>query len=215
MDNYVITIARGYGSGGKFIGTKLAELLGIPLIDRELLYLASQTSGINEELFELWDEKTRTKFFDLKKFKESENTIPPENKKFTSNDNLFKYQAKVLRSMAKKESFIVIGRAANYILRSQPNVISVNIQAPFNVCVKSIIEKKFVPQEQAEKDIQTIDKYRHKYYEYYTGLDWQDIDCFDLFLNSDRIGRNKCVDVIQDFTEQKLGRKIGKIKGDT
>lgn len=208
MENYVITIARGYGSGGKEIGTKLSEKLGIPLIDRELLQMASDVSGISESLFNISDEKVKKTLF-LKRADYS-SICTPENKNFISDTNLFNYQAKVLRIMAQRESFIVIGRAANYVLRTFPNVVSINIQAPFEYCVMSIMSRLGITREEAEKEIKSIDRYRKDFYKYYTGNKWNDIENFDLFLNSARNDQEECVDVIIDFTEKKLKRTIKK-----
>jgi cytidylate kinase len=199
MDNFVITIARGYGSGGRQIGKKLAEELGIRMIDRELLQMASSESGISEELFALADEKMIKKahlFGDnIKKY--TGNILKPEDEEFISNENLFNYQARVLVFMASKESFIAIGRAADYVLRDFPNVLSVNIQAPFEDCVRSITRRFMMEDREAEKSVKNIDKYRAGYYKYYTGRDWKDPANYDICLSSSRLGRDKCVDVIK------------------
>lgn len=209
MDNYVITIARGYGSGGKTIGQELAKSLGINCYDREILQLASDDSGINELLFHKSDEKiTPSLFSNIKKGVYKGELIPPEDGDFVSNENLFNYQAKIIRQIAMEENCIIIGRAADYILRTYPNVVTVNIQAPFDICVAEIAERMSLSTKEAERKVTKIDKYRADYYRYYTGLDWQNPANYDICLNSARIGWNKCADAIVNFTELKLGRKI-------
>ena len=97
MDNFVITIARGYGSGGKTIGKELAELLGVKCYDREILQIASDDSGINEALFHQADEKVHPSLFNKKKGVYTGDLIPPEDADFVSDENLFNYQAKIIR----------------------------------------------------------------------------------------------------------------------
>ena len=101
MSKFVITIARGYGSGGKTIGKMLSKELGIPYYDRELLRFASEESGINERLFGLADEKAKGSLF-KKKADYRVEPLPPESDEFVSDDNLFNYQAKIIRQLAEK-----------------------------------------------------------------------------------------------------------------
>ena len=206
MKNYVITIARGFGSGGKQIGLKIASDLNIRLMDKELLQLASIDSGINEELFALADEKLNRKL--LMQVPDREhygNVLTPENSKFVSDLNLFNYQVKILRMLAQTESFIVMGKAANYVLRDLPNVVSVSVQAPFADCVKSIMVRSGMTEAEAARAVRRTDKYRSDYHKYYTGERWTDPVGYDLSLNSARLGRDHCVELIKCAVEQKVG----------
>ena len=206
MNNYVITIARGYGSGGKQIGIRLSKELGIWLVDKELLQMASIQSGINEDMFNLADERIRMNLFNwLEAKRHIGDVLSPEHKLFVSDVNLFNYQAKILKSLAQSESFVVIGRAADDVLRGYPNVLSVSIQAPFEDCVKSIMDRAQIDRKAAEKDVRTTDRYRSEYYKFYTGKDWKDPLNYDLCLNSSRIGRDNCADVIRSCLKSKLG----------
>lgn len=207
MDNYIITIARGYGSGGKTIGKELAKTLGIPCYDREILQMASDDSGINESLFHQADEKVANSLF-KKKGTYVGGVIPPEDSDFVSDENLFNYQAKIIKEKAMTESCIFIGRAADYILRTFPNVVSVNIQAPFDICVAEIAERSSLTLKEAERKVRKIDKYRSDFYSHYTGLDWRDPANYDICINSAKLGWQKCAEAIILFTEFKLGRPI-------
>ena len=202
---FVIAIARGYGSGGKTIGEQLARELHIRCIDRELLSMASETSGINETLFAEADEKVKGLFKIGKGIEEPANVFPPEDKDFVSDENMFRYQAKVLQDLAKKESFVVIGRAADFILKDFPNVVAVNIQASRQACIASTVNRLKLPEKEAERLVRRTDRYRMEYYEFYTGQKWNDPLNYDISLRSDRIGREKCVEVIKAVTEIKLG----------
>lgn len=212
MKNFVITVARGYGSGGKQIGTKLAEELGIKLIDKELLQMASIESGISEALFALADEKLKKRIFPAlgRSIAKTGELLNPGDELFLTDENLFKYQAKILRLLAVSESYVVIGRAADFVLKSFPNVVSVNIQAPYEDCVRSIMERAKYERKDAEKAVKNTDKHRSDYYKYYTGRKWKDITNYDLCLNSERIGRDRCVQVIKEYVSIKLGIQMDK-----
>ncbi len=209
MKNFVITIARGFGSGGRDIGMRLSKELGIPCYDRQIITMASDKSGIDESIFLETDEKLRGKYIAnwLRRIP-VDNVIEPTEKDFVSDINLFNIQAQIIRGLARTESCIIIGKCADYILRKYPNVISIYIEATRDECVKSIKEKMHVSTERANQLIHSTDKNRAKYYNYYTGgEDWTNPTNYDLVLNSGRIGREKCVELIKDFVNIKLGDK--------
>lgn len=206
MKNIVITIARGFGSGGKYIGTKLADELGIPCYDRQLLTLASEQSGIDENLFVEADERLNGSAL-VRKLRSIpfSNILEPHEKSFLSDNNLFNIQSSILRKLSETESFVVIGKCADYILRPYDNVVSFYVEAPRGACIKSIMERAKVDRDRAEKMIVRTDRYRAEYYEYYTkGGNWTNPMNYDLTLNSARIGRDKCVDVMKDFIDLKF-----------
>lgn len=210
MQNYVITIARGFGSGGKDIGMRLAEELGIPCYDRQLLTMASDKSGIDESVFVETNEKLRGKYIAnfMRKMPISE-VLEPREKDFVSDINVFNIQAELIRSLAVSENCIIIGKCADDILRDYPNVISIYVEAPRQACVKSIMEKMHVSERRANQLIQSTDKYRSKYYSYYTGgRDWTNPVSYDLVLNTDRISREKCVELIKYLVQIKFQDKI-------
>lgn len=204
-NNVVITIARQYGSGGCYIGECLSKRLNIPLIDKELLEMASIESGINQAFFNLTDEKIRANFFEKLRGGHYGEISKPIEMDFQSDRNLFNYQAMVLRRMVLDHSFIVIGRASSYILKDYKNVINVNIQAPNEVCIEAIRIRKGLSEENAKKSVKTINKYRRDFHKYYTGLKWDDISQYDVILNSYRIGYDECVDLIIEYVNQKFG----------
>ena len=131
MQNYVITIARGFGSGGKDIGMRLSKELGIPCYDRQLLTMASERSGIDESVFVEIDEKLRGSYIAnfLRKIPYSA-VLEPQERDFVSDINVFNIQAELIRRLAKTESCIIIGKCADEILREKKNVISIYVEAP-------------------------------------------------------------------------------------
>ena len=216
MDNYVITIARGFGSGGKQIGLDLSKRLGIPCYESQILNMASNYSGINKDLFYQVDEKLRG-YHLIKRLMKARNTddiVEPCERSFISDVNLYNIQAKIIRELGKNQSCIIIGKCANHLLKDYDNVVSVYIEAPREACVKSVVERLGVTEDEAHKMIYQTDRYRADYYKYYTGGEnWTNPVLYDMTLNSDRIGREKCSELIIQYLKIKLGNDILEKKG--
>lgn len=200
MDKVVITIARQYGSGGRTVGEMLAKELQIPYYDKDILKLASDDSGINEALFVKADEKLKsTVLFRAARNAYQGELIPPESEDFVSNDNLFNYQAKVIKQLAEEEACVIMGRCADYILKDYNNVISVFVHAPKDFCMEQAAKKLSMSPKEIERYIARTDKRRADYYKYYTGREWTDARNYDLCLNSARLGFERCVEEIKEY----------------
>lgn len=203
MEKFVITIARGYGSGGRTIGQMLSKRLGVEFYDRDLIRLASDESGINEALFGQSDEKTKGIF--PKKSVYKGEVIAPDKKSFTGEENLFNYQAMVIKKLAEEKSCIIVGRCADYVLKDQKNVVRVFVYADLENCVKNVAAVKgILDRKEALKKIAAIDKERASYYKSHTGREWIDARNYDLCLNSGDLGFEKCVDIIADYVKIRL-----------
>lgn len=197
MEKIVITIARQYGSGGRTVGEMLSKKLGIHYYDKELMRLASEDSGINEALFVNADEKVKsTRLFHIAKSAYSGELIPPESDDFTSTDNLFNYQAKIIRRLAEEESCVIMGRCADYVLKDYDNVLSVFVHAPEEFCLEQAAKKHSMSKKELSHFIQKTDKHRADYYKYHTGREWTDARNYDLCLDSSKLGFERCVDEI-------------------
>lgn len=200
MDKFVITIARGYGSGGRTVGKMLAQELGISYYDRELLKMASDDSGINEELFGRADEKLKkSSLFKAMTKNYKGELIPPDNDEFVSNDNLFNYQAKVIRELADQEACVIVGRCADYILRDRKNVIRLFVHAPLVSCIDRLEQMFGEPRRVLEKKITDIDRHRADYYEYYTGRSWIDARNYDFCINTDMLSFEQVVRLVKSY----------------
>lgn len=200
MDNFVVTITRTCGSGGSIIANLLAKQLNIKVYDKELLKLASDDSGINERLFARVDEDTKKSIlYKVSKRVYNGELIPPESNDFTSNDNLFNYQAKVLKELAKESSYIVIGRGADYVLRDNKNVIKIFIHANEEECILREMKRLGMERKEAEEWINKTNIYRGIYYRYHTGQKWRDAENYDLILNTSRFSYDECVEIIKMY----------------
>lgn len=205
MENFVIAITRYCGSGGNTIGGLLAKEFGISLYDRELLRLASDDSGISEDLFSNADEKLKSSilYSAYKKVYKGE-VIPPESDDFTSNDNLFNYQAKVLKELHEKESYVVLGRGADYVLKDCENVFKILLVGSFENRVQHEMELFSYSRKEAEKHVKSTDKYREAYYKYFTGQTWEDARNYDLCLDTGILGLEKSAQFIKDYVELRM-----------
>ncbi len=206
MKNFVITISRGYGSGGKTIGKMLAERLGVSYYNRELLRMASEESGIHERFFGKADERVRTGLFKQSGVYKG-TLISPDSEDFVSDDNLFNYQAKVIKELAEKESCVIVGRCADYVLKDCANVVRVFVHAPLESCINTVMELYGVSRKEAEKTILTTDKQRSSYYMHYTGKEWHDAENYDLCLNSAELGFEKCVEIVEAYLKIRFQQK--------
>ena len=207
MDQVVITIARQYGSGGRTIGEMLAKKLNVHYYDKELMKLASDDSGINEALFVNADEKVKsTKLFHIAKKEYHGELIPPESDDFTSTDNLFNYQAKVVNDLAEKESYVIVGRCVNYVFKDRPNTLRVFVHAPWEFRVEQASQKISGSREDVEKFLLKDDKRKQDYYRKFAGGQWSDATNYDLCLNSGKLGFDKCVDAIETQLKIMLGK---------
>ncbi|MCR4787940.1 MAG: cytidylate kinase-like family protein [Lachnospiraceae bacterium] len=196
--NIVITVSRIYGSGGHTISKMLSEKLSIPYYDKDLIKLASEESGINESLFADADEKAKASFLRkiVKDVYNDDEVLPPSSKDYTSEKNLFNIQANIIKKLADRESCIIIGRCAEYILKDYDNVLSVFIHAPMDYCIETAARVKNLPFKGLEDFIRKDNKRKEDYHLSYTGKTWTDARNYDLCLDSSKLGFDRCVDEI-------------------
>lgn len=203
MTNYIITIARGLGSGGSHIGKKLSEALGIPCYDTEILEMASELSGINESYFFDANERINKGQIRIRNSKGvyTGRLYSVGEEKYLSNENMFNYQAEVIKTLALegKVSCIIIGKAANKIIGSLKNVVTVNIQAPMDICIGNVTNRLQINTVQAKEMILETNMYRRNYYKYYTGGIWDDPTEYDLTINTGAVGEEYGAQMIIDY----------------
>lgn len=205
MERFVIALTRTCGSGGTTISKMLADDYGIDMYDRKLLRLASEDSGINEALFANADELTRNSLlYRVSKKLYHGELIPPESNNFTSDQNLFNYQAKVLKELAERESYICVGRACDYILKDYPNVLKVFVYAPTQICIENEMKRQGIERKAAEKYVNSNNKFRREYYKYHTGRIWEDPYNYDLCLNTGDLTHEQAVAVIKAYVKAKF-----------
>ena len=196
----IITIARGMGSGGRTIGKMLSDKLGIKYYDKDLIKLASEDSGINENFFRLVDEKIKVSFIKRSGVYKG-GVLSPDSRSFTSDKNLFNFQAKIIKELAEKEPAVIVGRCADYILKDRNDVVKVYIYCNTDTAIHNVIEAYGGNEKNARKLIHETDRRRSEYYRHYTGRDWHRADNYNLCLDTSRLDYDTCVDVICSYID--------------
>lgn len=187
----IITISRQYGSGGRFIGKRLSEKLGIPFYDQALLNLAAKQSGLASELFEHAEKAASGLNFLL-----SMSTHVPGLAGPPLNDQVFMIQSDVIRHLAEQGPCVLVGRCAGDVLRDRTDCLNVYVHASLPDRIDRAVKHYGVPREQAKIILRKMDKNRAAYYEYYTNRRWGQAENYHLSLNSDSLGIDACVETI-------------------
>ena len=213
MKKIVFTIERQYGSGGRTVGKMLAENLGIHYYNKELVKLAAEESGISEELFVQADESLRSdrarfSFLRNPKTVYDGQLFTPDSGDFTSSENLFNYQAKIIRHLAETEPCVIVGRCADFVLKDYDNVVSCFVHAPMPFLLEQAAEKQPMRGEELQRFIEKTDRHKAAYYEYYTGQTWNDANNYDLCLDSSRLGFEKTMEAIKAYTRVRFGEDV-------
>lgn len=186
----IITINREYGSGGKIIGQKLSQKLGIPYYDDDIIKLASENSAVGEEFFRMNDEKPGNnilyKIIGGLKTALNKPTIKDD---ITNPDNLFRFESEVIRELANEESCILIGRCADFILESSgfEDFVNLYVYSDLPTKLRRVMEVDGVDTKEALLRVQKINKSRSEYYRYYTGESWDDMNRYDLTINTTKL----------------------------
>ncbi len=200
MNNYVITIARQYGSGGRTIGEMLAKQLGISYYDKEIIQMASDESGIDLGLFGKVEAgiSVKNSLFNKngKTGKYTGEIHSPDSKKFISDENIFSYQAKVVKDLLEKESFVIVGRCVNHIFNDDPRALRVFVHAPWEYRIEKSRAKISGSTADIEKFLLKDDKRKDEYYSRFVGGHWADARNYDLCINSGNLGFEKSVQLI-------------------
>lgn len=189
----IITIARQYGSGGRYIGRLVADKLGIKFYDKDFILKLAEETGLSAEYIENNEQKR--------------DTLATLNNGYynglNNSDELFVKEAELIKEVASKESCVIIGRCSDFILKDNENVIKVFVYSTMENKVKRATEIYGINKSKAEKEIKRIDKLRANHYKFYTNRDWDDYSNYDIAINSDYLGVEKSADLICELVREK------------
>ena len=200
MSEYkIITISRQFGSGGHEIGEKLADRLGIPLYDNQLVSMAAEELGYTEESVGRADESA------LNSFITAYSSVPVSYASFINTASympsldmkVYQKQSEIIFALAEKGPCVIVGRCADYILRDKVDCINVFICAEKADRIKRIAERYNLTEKKAADRIRKTDRERKFYYETYTGLEWGSIYSHQALLNASLLGIDKIVDLLE------------------
>lgn len=201
MGNQIYTIGREFGSGGYEVGRMLAERLGIKLYDKELLAQAAKSSGFCKEIFENHDEKPTSSFL-YSLVMDTYSGGSYSSAPFLDmplNHKVFLAQFDTIKKIAEQESCVIVGRCADYALADNPDCLNIFVHAEMEDRISWISKRKDLTENKARDLIQKTDKQRASYYNYYTCKKWGDSRSYDLCLNTSKISKEACVDMILEF----------------
>ena len=188
MKNRIITISREFGSGGRTIGKKVAEKLGIPCYDAELIHKIAQQSGFSENYIKDAGEYTPGGFLSSAF---TSRAFGPTNE-----DYLWKVQYQIITELADKGPCVIVGRCADYILKDKADCLNVFIHADMQYRAERIVREYGEREESPEQRLRDKDKRRAAYHRFYTNMKWGYARNYHLTLHSGELGIDKCVDTI-------------------
>ena len=194
----IITIARQYGSGGREIGEKVAELLGIPLYDKEIINEAASKGDLHLETVKRVDEvAANSLLYTLAMGSNVFGSAMSFGYKMPINDKLFLLQSDVIRGYASEGSCVIIGRCADYVLRDEPNLFRIFIHGDLDHRKARVAERHpEVKSSQIMDVINKTDRRRASYYNFYTGNKWGKYDNYDIAVNSSTLGIDGAAELI-------------------
>lgn len=193
----IITISRQYGSGGRFIAKKLAETLGIPYYDNEIITLAAKESGYSEAIFEKAEQlSTHSFLYSLSMFGSADGLygLPLADKVYIA-------QSDIIKECADKGPCVIVGRCSDYVLKDYDNVINFFIYSDEAHKVERAVKYYGIDEEKASSELKKKDKKRGSYYNYYTSQRWGDVENYHLSINSDAVGIDKTVEILASFVK--------------
>ena len=206
--NYVITIGRQYGSGGREIGRLVADALGIKYYDKELLMESSKASGVKPEVFEAADERTPSFFSNIWSFNLGFNAgsyllgCSP-----ISDAKIYAAQSTVMQTLAENSSCLIVGRSADYVLRNHPGLISIFIHSSIEDRILRIMNRRGINSAEKAREIaEKKDKLRASYYNFYTDKVWGDAAGYDMSIDSSKLPADAVADFIVSYVKARLAQ---------
>jgi len=198
--NTIVTIGRQFGSGGHEVGRRLAAELGLKLYDKELLKMVAEESNICEQVLKDYDEKPTSSLL----YSIVMDVYPSMNYVgSTLSQQVSQAQYDAIRKIGEKGSCVIVGRAADYILRDNPHMTSVFIHSSMRFRMDRVMEFEHIDEAKAKEMILKADKKRASFYNFQTEKKWGAVSSYNLSLDTSQIGIDGCVRIIEAFLEQK------------
>ena len=198
--DYIITISRQHGSGGREIGSLLAKKLGIPYYDNELIKIAAEESGFDEKHFHDFDKSATNSFlYSLVRGMQYNSQHGSSFQSF--DDYIYLAQANAIKKIAEQGPCVIIGRCADHVLSSYPNLIKVFIYAPNEFRIQRLMAQEGIDERKAEDSMKKIDTRRQNYYFHHTDVRWGEVQSYNLCVDS-TCGTEKAVDVIMEYIKK-------------
>ena len=199
----VITISRQFGSGGHEVGEKLARQLDVPFYDKALIAMAAKQSGLSEEVFANADEKaTSSLLYSMVMGSYSFGARVPGINEMPINDKLFIIQYDIIKKAAADGPCVIIGRCADYILREHENCLNVFVHANKEDRIRRSVMKKDCEERKAADFVTKKDKQRANYYNFYSNKRWDDLQNYDITIDTSRFTVDEAVELLMDAAKR-------------
>lgn len=200
----IITIGRHFGSGGKEVGKKLSEQLGIPFYDEEIVNITARAADMDPDVIKQIDEKaTKSLLYSLITGGGLRGVSDAMQYEMPINDKLFIKQSKVIKELAEKGSGVFVGRCADYVLEDEKDILRVFIYADMDWKIERVSRLYNLEPGKAKEKIVREEKTRKTYYNYYTDKTWGALASYDLAINTACIGVDGAVDIIKNYIEKR------------
>lgn len=200
MEKKIITISREFGSGGRSVGRLVAQKLGIPFYDKELVKQISIESGFAPNFVEEHGEHSPGRSFFSYAF--APQGVPGVMNGLSTNDFLWNIQCNVILQLADQGSCVIVGRNADYILKDREDALHVFIHANDEFRKERIVKLYGQSEKTPAARLAEKDKRRKVNYQHYTGRNWGDAQNFDICLDSSKLGVEECADIIVDIIQR-------------
>ena len=205
--NFVITIGRQFGSGGRELGKLLASTFGIEYYDKELLQEAAKQAGMSPEFFAQSDERAPSFLSGM--FAVGTGYNPASCYSCSSSltgDSVYCAQSEFIRKIANEKSCVIVGRSADYVLREHPRCVNIFVHSSEEDCIARIMRRGDKPTpEQARTIAHRTNKLRANYYNFYTDKRWGDAASYDLTLNTSLLKMEDAVAIIAEYIRRRFG----------
>ena len=199
----VITISRQFGSGGHEVGEKLARQLDVPFYDKALIAMAAKQSGLSEEVFANADEKaTSSLLYSMVMGSYSFGARVPGINEMPINDKLFIIQSDIIKKAAADGPCVIIGRCADYILREHENCLNVFVHANKEDRIRRSVMKKDCEERKAADFVTKKDKERANSYNFYSNKRWDDLQNYDITIDTSRFTVDEAVELLMDAAKR-------------
>ena len=198
----VITVGRQYGSGGREIGTLLAERLGIAYYDDLLLKKAAEESGLCEELFHAFDERPKSFLYSIA-IDPYAFSIGHMGSRSSLEQQVYLATYDTIQKLADAGPCVLIGRCADYALKDRTDVINLFITAPLENRIKRVAARNNISEDEAKDRIRKTDKSRASYYNFYSSKEWGDARSYDLCVDSSLLGVEGTVELLETMLKIK------------
>lgn len=203
MKNFTVVISRQHGSGGKTIAHSLAQRLGVPCYDKEILQMACERLNIDSAQVNSPDEIHTTSFL----YNVAKGPVYSKDGRSIAYDRplelrIQEEEAEVIRHLAETQSCIIVGKAADYVLRNRTNCLKIFVTAPIEARVLREQQRGAIQEDKAEKQLRKLDKRRAKYYESYAGHKWGVAEFYDLTIDSYLLGIEGTTAFLQEYVQR-------------